>query len=91
MRSGGPCPLVSLHEIKLRAPVAIDLVGIAVAEAISVHPEIACPVDARHLDKIESRNTAAPVPAEIDVPFEATSKKVRLEVLRVCLVKSRRL
>ncbi len=38
VRRGCPGPLVSLHEVKLWAPVARHLIGIAVAPAVSIHP-----------------------------------------------------
>ena len=85
--SGGPGEFVSLHNIELGAPVAINLVGIAVAISVSVHPDVALVILAWHRDHVEGSDAAALVVAEVDVPLDRTSEKVWLEVLGVGLVK----
>lgn len=89
VRSGGPGPLVGLHQVKLRAVVAGDLVGIAVAPAISVHPEVAIRVLAWHAHEVESGDAATLVMAEVDVPLDRATEEVGLEVLGVAGVKPR--
>ena len=84
--SGGPRPLVGLHEVELWAPVAINLVGIAVAVSVGVHPEVAVLVLAGHPDEVPGSDAAALVVAQIDVPLDGAAEEVGHEVLRVRLV-----
>ena len=84
--SGGPGPLVSLHDVELGAPVAINLVGIAVAVSVGVHPEVAVLVLAGHPDEVPGSDAAALVVAQIDVPLDGAAEEVGHEVLRVRLV-----
>ena len=79
--SGSPRPLVGLHEVELWAPVAIDLVGVAVAPAIGAPPVVAILVLAWHRDSVEGSDAAALVIAQIDVPLDGATEKVGLEVL----------
>ena len=66
----GPGILVRLHDVKLGAPVAIDLVCVAVAPAISVHPKGAVRVLARHRDEVESGDATALVLTQINVVLD---------------------
>ena len=52
VRGSGPGPLVSLHDVELRAPVAVDLVSVTVAITIRVHSEAAVFILSWHRDKI---------------------------------------
>ena len=54
VRSGLPSPLVSLHEVELRAVVATAHHAIAVAHAISRDPEIAVVLHTGHPGEVES-------------------------------------
>jgi len=86
VRCGGPGVLVCLHDIELRAPVSIDLVGVTVSVAISVHPEFAGFINAWHLDHVPGSDAATLVVAEVDVPLDRATKHVGLEELRVIQV-----
>lgn len=86
MGCSGERVLVSLHEVELRAEVTRDLVGIAVAPAISGHPQIASLVTTGHRDQIESSNAAALVLRKVNVPFNRATEQIWLKVLRVSLV-----
>ena len=80
---GGPDPLVGLHDVELRAPSSIDLVGIAVSKTVGVSPDVAVPVLGGGQDGVEGRDAAALLVAEVDVVLNNTTKKVGSVVLRV--------
>jgi len=89
--SRGPAVLVGFHEVELGAPVAVDLIGVAVAISVGVHPEGTVVMLARHADEVPGGDAAALVVAEIDIPLHSASQEVGLEVLGVVLVESGRL
>ena len=88
VRGRGPGPLVGLHEIELGAPVAINLVGVTVAPAVSIHPEITITILAWHGDQVESSDAATLVVGQINVPLNRAAKKIGLEVLGILLLQS---
>ena len=81
VRSGGPGELVSLHDIHLGAPVAVDLIGVAVTIAIGIHPDVTVLVFAWHSNSVESSDAAALVVAQIEVPLDGSAKEVWHEVV----------
>ena len=81
VRSSGPGELVSLHDIHLGAPVAVDLIGVAVTIAVGIHPDVTVLVLAWHPNSVESSNAAALVVAKIDVPLDGSAKEVWHEVV----------
>ena len=85
--SRGPRGSISFHQVKLRAPVASDLVGIAVTKGVGFHPDISSFVLAGHLDSVEGSDTAALVLAQVNVPLDGSAKQVWLEVIWVFRVK----
>jgi len=89
--SGGPGPLVGLHDVKLRAPVAVDLVSVAVAPFVCVHPKGAIFVLAWHGDQVESSDTAALVLAQVDVVLDVATEEVGAEIVRFAEVQASRL
>lgn len=59
-------PLVSLHDIELRAPVATDLVTVAVVVAVGV-PEVAGRVLAWSLNEVEGSDATTVTLAEVNI------------------------
>jgi len=76
--------LVSLHDVELGAPVASNLVGIAILERIAVV------VDSRHENRVECCETSTADFAQINIELDATTEKIGLKIaLRVNVIDSR--
>lgn len=68
--------LVGFHDVELRAPVATDLVCVAVLE------RIAYVVDRGHQHRVKSRDAAAARLAHVHVVLDPATEQVSAEVLR---------
>ena len=69
-------PLVGLHDVKLGAVVATNLISITVVVTISV-PIVTTSVLSRHRNHVESGDTATVALAEVNIIINCTTEEVR--------------
>lgn len=86
MRSGSPGVLVSLHNIHLGAPVAVNHIAITVAKAVGIHPQSTILILAWHRDSIEGSDAATLVIAQVQIILNHGVLEVGSEVLRIAVI-----
>ena len=74
MRSSLERPLVSLHNIELRAPVTTNLIAVTVVVAVGV-PVVARRVLTWSLDEVEGSDAATVALAEVNIVVNRTTEE----------------
>lgn len=74
MPCGSESPLVGLHDVKLGAPVAPNLIGVAVFERVMLI------IDGGHEHIVKRSDAATPSLAQIYIILDAASKQISPEV-----------
>jgi len=86
MRGRSPRVLVSLHDIHLGAPVAVNHISITVAKSVGIHPQSSILVLAWHRDSIERSDAATLVIAQVQIILKDSVSQVGSEVLGIAVI-----